>query len=48
MAENVKASETGNLVNLTVTFDIKVDISGVGGSGTATGTTHVIYKDFKY
>ena len=41
-------SETGNLVNLTVTFDIKVDISGVGGNGTATGTTHVIYKDFKY
>lgn len=41
-------SETGNLVNLTVTFNIKVDISGVGGSGTATGTTHVIYKDFKY
>lgn len=41
-------SETGNLVNLTVTFNIKVDISGVGGNGTATGTTHVIYKDFKY
>lgn len=41
-------SETGRLVSLTVTFDIKVDISGVGGNGTATGTTHVIYKDFKY
>ncbi len=40
--------ETGKLVSLTVTFDIKVDISGVGGKGTATGTTHVAYKNFKY
>ncbi len=43
-----KVDADGNLVSLTVTFNIKVDISGVGGSGTATGTTHVIYKDFKY
>lgn len=40
--------ETGKLVSLTVTFDIKVDISGVGGKGTATGTTHIAYKNFKY
>lgn len=38
---------TGNLVNLTVEFDIDVNISGVG-TGTATATTHIYYKNFKY
>ena len=41
-------AKTGELVNLTVTFDISVAIDINIGSGTATGTTHVIYKDFKY
>lgn len=39
---------TGELVALTVTFDISVAIDISIGSGTASGTTHVIYKDFKY
>ena len=43
-----KLDKDGNLVNLTVTFDISVDISVPVGNGTATGTSHVIYKDFKY
>ncbi len=40
-------SATGNLVSLTVEFDINVVIDAAGG-GNATGTTHVIYKNFKY
>lgn len=38
---------TGNLVSLTVEYDINVVIDVVGG-GNATGTTHVFYKNFKY
>ncbi|MBO5410420.1 MAG: hypothetical protein J6A60_04095 [Clostridia bacterium] len=38
---------TGNLVSLTVEFDISVVIDAAGG-GNATGTTHVFYKNFKY
>lgn len=41
-------AETGKLVALTVTFDITVAIDISIGSGTASGTTHIIYKDFKY
>ena len=41
-------AETGELISLTVVFDISVDIDISIGSGTASGTTHVIYKDFKY
>ncbi len=43
-----KLDKNGNLVSLTVTFNISVDISVPVGNGTATGTSHVIYKDFKY
>ncbi|MBR4452464.1 MAG: hypothetical protein IKS39_11570 [Clostridia bacterium] len=43
-----KVDADGKLVSLTVTFNISVDISVPVGNGTATGTTHVIYKDFKY
>lgn len=38
---------TGNLVKLTVEFDINVIIEAAGG-GNATGTTHILYKNFKY
>ena len=38
---------TGNLVSLTVEFDISVVIDAAGG-GNATGTTHIFYKNFKY
>lgn len=38
---------TGNLVSLTVEFDINVVIEAAGG-GNATGTTHIFYKNFKY
>ncbi len=41
-------AETGELVSLTVTFDITVGIDISIGSGTASGTTHVQYSDFKY
>lgn len=41
-------AETGELEALTVTFNISVNIDISVGSGTASGTTHVIYKDFKY
>lgn len=40
-------SATGNLVSLTIEFDINVVIDAAGG-GNATGTTHVFYKNFKY
>ena len=40
-------SATGNLVTLTVEFDISVVIDAAGG-GNATGSTHVLYKNFKY
>ncbi len=39
---------SGELVGLTVTYDISVAIDIGIGSGTATGTAHIIYKDFKY
>ncbi len=40
-------SATGNLVSLTVEYDINVVIDAVGG-GNATGQTHIFYKNFKY
>lgn len=41
--------ETGHLVNITVEFDIAYNIDiGAVGRGEATGTTHIIYKDFVY
>lgn len=39
---------TGHLEKLSVDFDIKVYIDISIGKGTATGTTHVRYTDFKY
>ncbi len=42
-------SATGNLKKLVVTFDIEVSIDKVAGSSaSATGTTKVEYKDFKW
>lgn len=38
---------TGNLVSLTVEYDINVVIDAAGG-GNATGSSHTIYKNFKY
>ncbi len=38
---------TGNLVKLTVEFNIAVDIEAAGG-GTATAITHIKYNNFKY
>ena len=38
---------TGHLVSLTVEFDISVVIEAAGG-GNATGSTHILYKNFKY
>lgn len=38
---------TGNLVSLTVEFNIDVVIDAAGG-GNATGKTHIFYKNFKY
>jgi len=40
-------STTGNLVSLTVEYDINVVID-VAGGGNATGSAHVFYKNFKY
>ncbi len=40
---------TGHLVSLTVEYDITCTMDvGIVGSGDATGTTHIIYKNFKY
>lgn len=40
---------TGNLVKLTVEYDIACTMDvGIVGSGEATGTAHIIYKNFKY
>lgn len=39
---------TGKLEKLSVDFDIKVFIDIGIGKGTATGTSHVRYSDFKY
>ncbi len=40
---------TGNLVSLVVEYDIACTMDvGIVGSGNATGTTHIIYKNFKY
>lgn len=42
-------SKTGNLTNLVVKFDFKFDISNVmGSSGTATGSSTVTMKNFKW
>ena len=38
---------TGNLVSITVEYNINVVIDTAGG-GNATGTAHVFYKNFKY
>lgn len=38
---------TGNLISLTVEYDINVVIDAAGG-GNATGKTHIFYKNFKY
>jgi len=40
-------SATGNLVSLTVEYDISVVID-VSGGGDITGTTHILYKEFEY
>ena len=39
---------TGHLEKLSVDFDIKVFIDISIGKGTATGSSHVRYSDFKY
>lgn len=39
---------TGEISSFTVTFNISVGIDISIGSGTAKGTSHVIYKNFKY
>ncbi len=40
---------TGNLVKLTVEYDITCTIDvGIVGSGNASGTAHILYKNFKY
>ena len=42
-------AKTGNITSLVVKFDFKFDISNVMGSkGTATGTSTVTMKDFKW
>ncbi len=38
---------TGHLVSLTVEYDINVVIDVTGG-GNATGSAHILYKNFKY
>ena len=40
-------STTGNLVSLTVEYDITITIDTAGG-GDATGSAHIFYKNFKY
>lgn len=39
---------TGNIVSLTVDWDMDVSMKVMGVSATATGSSHVTYKDFKY
>lgn len=39
---------TMEINSFTVTFNISVSIDVTIGSGTATGTSHVLYKNFKY
>ena len=42
-------ASTGNIVSLVVEWDQAVTLSKLAGmSATATGTSHVTYKDFKY
>ncbi len=43
-----KIDANGKLVSLTVTYDMAVAIDIGIGSGTASGTSHIVYKDFKY
>ena len=40
--------DTGHLVKLTVDFDIICNIDIGIDKGTLTGTTHIVYKDFRY
>ena len=41
-------AETGEITNLKVEFDIDVKIDIKLTSGTATASTHIVYKDFVY
>ena len=42
-------AKTGNITGMTVKFDFKYEISNVMGSeGTATGSSTVVFKDFKW
>lgn len=42
-------SKTGKMVGLTVQWNISMSIDlGIAGSGTATGTSHVVYSNFKF
>lgn len=42
-------SATGNIIGITVTFDIEYSLDHVmGSSGNATGTSTVIFKNFKW
>ena len=38
---------SGNLVSLSIEYDTNI-IFDMSGGGTATGTTHILYKNFKY
>ena len=40
-------SATGNLVSITVEYDVSIIIDAAGG-GDATGKAHIFYKNFKY
>lgn len=41
-------ASTGNIVSLNVDWDMDVSMKVMGVSATATGSSHVTYKDFKY
>lgn len=41
-------ASTGNIVNLSVDWDMDVSMKVMGVSATATGSSHVKYIDFKY
>lgn len=47
VVEAVIDASSGNLVSLSVEYDIDVVIDAAGG-GNATGSTHIYYKNFKY
>ena len=40
-------SATGNLVSITIEYDVSIIIDAAGG-GDATGKAHIFYKNFKY